>query len=94
MLPPMSMNMEKLFSNGNLASEAYLRSKGRDVDIYQGESFDIAVFAEQIRRSRPDILYMTCLWRNMHYCFVLAELVKKIDKNIYIIVGGPGDLSS
>ncbi|MBF0504806.1 MAG: B12-binding domain-containing radical SAM protein [Candidatus Omnitrophica bacterium] len=87
-LPPTNTKMEMPFSNWDLASEAYLRSKGKDVDIYRGKFFDSAVFAHQVQRSKPDILYMTCIWTNMHYCFVLAELVKKIDSHIYIVVGG------
>lgn len=87
--PPIRPKMEMQISMGCLALEAYLRPKGREVDVYRGEFFDITVFAEQIRRSKSDILGMTCDCSNMDYCFTLAETVKQIDKTIFIILGGP-----
>ncbi|MBF0504805.1 MAG: B12-binding domain-containing radical SAM protein [Candidatus Omnitrophica bacterium] len=87
--PPIRPKMKMDLSSGCLALEAYLRSKERKVDVYRGEVFDTDVFVKQVKSSRPDILGMTCDCLNMDYCFALAKIVKKITKNIYIVLGGP-----
>lgn len=70
--------------------KAYLNSKGLDVTLceYSGGE-EIWRVAADILSGTPDAVgFSSYIW-NIEYVLKLAEIVKKADKNIKIILGGP-----
>ncbi|MBR2847294.1 MAG: DUF4080 domain-containing protein [Clostridia bacterium] len=70
--------------------KAYLNSKGLDAALceYSGGE-EVWRAAADILSARPDAVGFSCYIWNIEYVLKLAEIVKKADKTIKIILGGP-----
>ena len=66
-----------------------LKKEGHDVKIINLESNSKKIINNLIKEENPKIIGIRCLTNERNYSMKLAEVIKKINKNIKIIIGGP-----
>jgi len=74
---------------GYLAS--VLRQNGIQVAIvdHQIERYDEPRFKERLRELAPDVVGISCLSFFVQPCFDIARMVKEVNRNCHVVVGGP-----
>ena len=82
-LPPIGL--------GYLAS--YLKNTIKDIDIIildcLKEKYDHKKFSEYISKEKPDLVGMTAFTMEIESALKCCEEIKKVDKNIITVIGGP-----
>jgi anaerobic magnesium-protoporphyrin IX monomethyl ester cyclase len=82
-LPPIGL--------GYVAS--YIKSKGKDIDVKildcLKEKYGLKEFYNYIQREKPDIVGMTAFTMEIETVWKCARIIKEVNKNAVIVVGGP-----
>jgi radical SAM superfamily enzyme YgiQ (UPF0313 family) len=81
---------EEWFPLGVFAlANAIRMEKIADVHIYYQPDYTPATLETVIRKYAPDMVGITCFTNTRFACFELAELIKRVSKNIKVLLGGP-----
>lgn len=67
---------------------SYLIQHGVDTKIYHRQPYDLKALSTLIKKYKPDIIGMTCDSSNSNACFKISHFVKKIDRDILVVLGG------
>jgi len=76
------------FPMTQLLLASFLEYKGFAAGIYQESSYSVSQILALIKRNKTTAIGMTCDCTNLQSCAVIADLIKKTHKNIYVILGG------
>jgi anaerobic magnesium-protoporphyrin IX monomethyl ester cyclase len=70
---------------------ASLRDQGHEVKVidYEVNRWPMSKVAEDIKAYRPDVVGMTAYITNMLRCSKVAEVAKRADPDITVVIGGP-----
>ncbi|MEI7998426.1 MAG: radical SAM protein [Candidatus Omnitrophota bacterium] len=89
--PPVSLTRgwgSNPFPMTQLLLASFLEARGLRADIYQKFPYSISQILAFIKRNKIAAVGMTCDCANLQSCIALADLIKKSDKSIYVILGG------
>ncbi|MBF0571247.1 MAG: radical SAM protein [Candidatus Omnitrophica bacterium] len=67
---------------------SFLEHKGLKSGIYQEFPYSVSEILSLIKKNKTAALGMTCDCTNLQSCITLADLIKKMDQGIYVILGG------
>jgi len=76
------------FPMTQLLLASFLEHKGFKADIYQKLPYSVPQILAFIKKNKTKAVGMTCDCANLPSCAVMADLIKKINKDICVILGG------
>ena len=76
------------FPMTQLLLASFLEYKGLKADIYQELPYSVSKILAFIKKNKTVAVGMTCDCTNLQSCAVMADLIKKINKDIRVILGG------
>ncbi|MFA5315703.1 MAG: cobalamin-dependent protein, partial [Candidatus Omnitrophota bacterium] len=89
--PPVSFDAEKKalrFPLGILCLGSYLKQRGIHVKVYHDQPYTQKGFLKTLQDYRPAAVGFSCDSANFQTCVALSKLVKKFNKDIFVIAGG------
>ena len=76
------------FPDSLICLGSFLKNRGVGFKIFHESPYNIDNLVKTIKDYKPNIVGFSCDSANFNNCFELANLVKAIDKNTYVILGG------
>jgi radical SAM superfamily enzyme YgiQ (UPF0313 family) len=76
------------FPMTQLLLASFLEHKGFKADIYQELPYSVSKILAFIKKNKTTAVGMTCDCSNLQSCTVVAGLIKKVNKDIHVILGG------
>ena len=67
---------------------SFLEGQGFKASIYQERAYSVPKILEIIKKNNITVVGITCFCANFKSCTTLADLIKKFNKDIYVILGG------
>jgi radical SAM superfamily enzyme YgiQ (UPF0313 family) len=86
---------EKVFSKyppyGLMQISSLLKNNGIEVQLIDPEieGYDANSLANKIKQYQPDIIGISCMTSNLLVAYEIAKLIKFVNPDIFIILGGP-----
>ena len=87
--PGYNDSQKNILPNGLYYMATILKDNGYDVYLKNYSEYSDADIEKEIMEINPGIVGLTCYTFNAFTTYTLCDLIKKINKNITIILGGP-----